>query len=121
MVCIRSLTQELEAHAFFQQPNFSFEKVFKKEITPIYKPNIGGETDTANFDPQFTAEVCVPSVPICAWRHRSVVDSVSFSLLPRCVNVYMYARPYVESQLLQQRSVGPKLWSQMASRDGRFA
>lgn len=49
--------QELEAHAFFQQPNFTFDKVYKKEITPIYKPNIGGETDTANFDPQFTAEV----------------------------------------------------------------
>jgi len=54
--------KELEAHAFFQQSNFSFDKVYKKEITPIYKPNIGGETDTANFDPQFTAEAAVDSM-----------------------------------------------------------
>eukprot|EP00964_Phaeocystis_antarctica_P056022 scaffold32998_cov54-Phaeocystis_antarctica.AAC.1 len=27
-------------------------KVYKKEYVPVYKPNIGDQTDTANFDPQ---------------------------------------------------------------------
>ncbi|KAL1514427.1 hypothetical protein AB1Y20_003527 [Prymnesium parvum] len=52
--------KELENHAFFS--SLDFQKVYKKEITPIYKPNIGGETDTANFDPQFTAEAAVDSM-----------------------------------------------------------
>ena len=38
------------------------EKVYNKEYTPIYKPNIGNLTDTGNFDPQFTAELPVDSV-----------------------------------------------------------
>ena len=54
------MSQELEAHEFYQP--LSFEKVYNKEYTPIYKPNIGAQTDTANFDPQFTAEAAVDSV-----------------------------------------------------------
>ena len=52
--------KELESHAFFF--SMDFQKVYRKEYTPIYKPNIGGETDTANFDPQFTAEAAVDSM-----------------------------------------------------------
>jgi len=52
--------KELESHAFFSA--LDFQKVYKKELTPIYKPNIGGDTDTANFDPQFTAEAAVDSM-----------------------------------------------------------
>jgi len=52
--------KELEAATFFQP--LDFEKVYRKEYTPIYKPNIGGETDVTNFDPSFTNEEAVDSV-----------------------------------------------------------
>jgi len=52
--------KELEKAAFFS--TISFNKVFNKEYTPIYKPNVGGETDVANFDPQFTQEAAIDSV-----------------------------------------------------------
>jgi len=52
--------KELERAPFFTP--LDFEKVYKKEYTPIYKPNIGGETDVANFDPTFTNEAAVDSV-----------------------------------------------------------
>jgi len=52
--------KELEKHAFFSP--IDFQKVFNKEYTPIYKPNVGGETDVANFDPQFTQEAAIDSV-----------------------------------------------------------
>jgi len=51
--------KELEKSAYFAA--LSFDKVFNKEYTPIYKPNVVGETDVANFDPQFTAETAVDS------------------------------------------------------------
>ena len=52
--------KELERQPFFASLNF--KKVFDKEYTPIYKPNLGGETDVANFDPTFTNEAAVDSV-----------------------------------------------------------
>jgi len=52
--------KELERNEFFA--TLDFGKVFRKEYTPIYKPNVGGELDVANFDPQFTAETAVDSV-----------------------------------------------------------
>ena len=54
------MSQELEAHEFYQP--LSFEKVYNKEYTPIYKPNVGSDTDVANFDPTFTKEAAVDSV-----------------------------------------------------------
>ena len=51
--------KELEAKAFFQPLDFA--KVYEKEYTPIYKPNLVGETDTTQFDPQFTSEQPVDS------------------------------------------------------------
>ena len=52
--------QELRNSRFFQV--LDFDKVYRKEITPIYKPNLGGATDVANFDPTFTNEQAVDSV-----------------------------------------------------------
>ena len=52
--------KELERARFFE--SLSFDKVFQKEYTPIYKPNLGSETDVANFDPQFTNETAMDSV-----------------------------------------------------------
>ena len=50
---------ELERQAFFQ--SLDFNRVFNKEYTPIYKPNLGSDTDTANFDPTFTREAAEDS------------------------------------------------------------
>ena len=36
--------------------------MYRKEYTPIYKPNIGSDTDVANFDPTFTNAEAVDSV-----------------------------------------------------------
>lgn len=52
--------KELEAHPFFQA--IDFKKVYEKAYTPVYKPDLGGETDVANFDPQFTGEQACDSV-----------------------------------------------------------
>jgi len=52
--------KELEQHTFFSALDFG--KVYRKEYTPIYKPNLGGDTDVANFDPTFTTEQAVDSV-----------------------------------------------------------
>merc|ERR1711918_145305 len=52
--------KELERSNFFAP--LDFEKVFRKEYTPIYKPNLGSETDVANFDPTFTNEQAADSV-----------------------------------------------------------
>jgi len=52
--------KELEKQPFFTSLDFS--KVDRKEYTPIYKPNIGSDTDVANFDPTFTGEQAVDSV-----------------------------------------------------------
>jgi len=51
--------KELEEHTFFRA--LDFQKVFRKEYTPIYKPTLNGATDTLQFDPQFTAEAAVDS------------------------------------------------------------
>ena len=50
---------ELEQHAFFQP--LDFNKVYNKEYTPVYKPNLSSATDTVQFDPQFTGEAAVDS------------------------------------------------------------
>ena len=55
----RRARQELEAKKFFQP--LDFEKVSRKEYTPIFKPNLSSNTDITQFDPQFTAEEAVDS------------------------------------------------------------
>jgi len=52
--------KELEKAPFFSALDFA--KVYRKEYTPIYKPNLGSDTDVANFDPTFTKEEAVDSV-----------------------------------------------------------
>ena len=51
---------ELERQTFFK--SLDFARVYAKEYTPIYKPNVGSDTDVANFDPTFTKEAAVDSV-----------------------------------------------------------
>jgi len=52
--------KELEQQAFLG--SLDFKRVYNKEITPVYKPNIGSELDVANFDPTFTGEQAIDSV-----------------------------------------------------------
>lgn len=46
--------RELRAHAFFQDIDWNLLK--SKSIPPPFKPHLTSETDTSNFDPEFTNE-----------------------------------------------------------------
>lgn len=46
--------RELRAHAFFA--DIDWELLKKKNIPPPFKPHLTSETDTSNFDPEFTNE-----------------------------------------------------------------
>ena len=60
-----------QAHEFFSP--LSFEKVYKKEYVPVYKPNIGAQTDTANFDPQVRSNLSV-----ARWYSMNMVVSLPY-------------------------------------------
>lgn len=51
---------DIKAHPFFK--SISWEKLFKKELDPPYKPKLKSTTDTGNFDSTFTSEPVVDSV-----------------------------------------------------------
>lgn len=44
--------EELKRHPFFV--DIDWEALTKKQITPPFKPKLKSETDTSNFDPEFT-------------------------------------------------------------------
>ncbi|KFY52944.1 hypothetical protein V496_08036 [Pseudogymnoascus sp. VKM F-4515 (FW-2607)] len=44
--------EELKRHPFFA--DIDWEALTKKQITPPFKPKLKSETDTSNFDPEFT-------------------------------------------------------------------
>ncbi|CAN3365462.1 serine/threonine-protein kinase Sch9p [Diutina catenulata] len=46
--------RELRAHPFFQDIDWSLLR--SKSIPPPFKPHLASETDTSNFDPEFTSE-----------------------------------------------------------------
>ncbi|KAG2734071.1 hypothetical protein G9P44_003596 [Scheffersomyces stipitis] len=46
--------RELRAHAFFN--DIDWELLRAKSIPPPFKPHLTSETDTSNFDPEFTSE-----------------------------------------------------------------
>lgn len=46
--------RELKAHAFFNDIDWELLKL--KSIPPPFKPHLSSETDTSNFDPEFTNE-----------------------------------------------------------------
>lgn len=45
---------ELKEHPFFQDVDWNLLKA--KDIPPPFKPHLSSETDTSNFDPEFTSE-----------------------------------------------------------------
>lgn len=50
---------DIRAHAFFAR--LDWDALYRKEVDPPYKPNVRSETDTSNFDKQFTNEPVVDS------------------------------------------------------------
>ena len=51
--------EELKEHPFFKE--YDWDAILAKRIEPQWKPIIKSETDTSNFDAQFTAERAGPS------------------------------------------------------------
>jgi len=51
---------DIRVHAFFK--DISWDKLYKKEIDPQYKPKVKSNDDTGNFDETFTKEPVVDSV-----------------------------------------------------------
>lgn len=52
---------EVQNHVFFS--NIDWEKLYKKQVKPPFKPKVESETDTSNFDPCFTEALPVDSLP----------------------------------------------------------
>lgn len=51
--------------AIRKQPFFAdmdFGKLYRKEIDPEFKPKLGGNLDSSNFDAEFTSEAVIDSV-----------------------------------------------------------
>ena len=46
--------EDIKKHPFFAP--LDWDQVYKKQYTPEWKPTIKGETDTSNFDEEFTQE-----------------------------------------------------------------
>ena len=51
---------EVQKHPFFA--GMDWEKLYKKQYKPPFKPKVESETDTSNFDPCFTEEMSVESL-----------------------------------------------------------
>ncbi len=47
--------QQIKSHAFFN--DIDFEKLYKKQIIPPFKPRVAAAGDTSNFDEIFTSEM----------------------------------------------------------------
>ncbi|KAL3985473.1 Protein kinase domain family protein [Acanthocheilonema viteae] len=63
--------QEIMQHEFFN--NINWEKLYRKEITPPFRPNVQSDTDTCYFDKEFTqapVQLTPPSV------HSGPLDTV---------------------------------------------
>jgi len=52
---------EVQRHPFFEGMNW--EKLYKKQYKPPFKPKVESESDTSNFDPCFTESLPVDSLP----------------------------------------------------------
>jgi len=52
--------EELKAHPFFK--SLDFVKLYKKQISPGFKPKVKSSNDTQNFDSAFTSEPVVDSL-----------------------------------------------------------
>ncbi|KAJ5080786.1 non-specific serine/threonine protein kinase [Anaeramoeba ignava] len=63
----------IKKHKFFEK--LDWEKVFNKEMTPTFKPEVKNPTDTRFFDREFTEENLAESVPEISFMGR---DSNAF-------------------------------------------
>mmetsp|Transcript_28161 Transcript_28161/g.84228 ORF Transcript_28161/g.84228 Transcript_28161/m.84228 type:complete len:762 (+) Transcript_28161:61-2346(+) len=57
---------EIKAHVFFDGINW--DKLYRKEVDPPFKPPLSGEFDVQNFDPEYTKQrpVDTPGIPTSA-------------------------------------------------------
>mmetsp|Transcript_10015 Transcript_10015/g.16114 ORF Transcript_10015/g.16114 Transcript_10015/m.16114 type:complete len:453 (-) Transcript_10015:131-1489(-) len=46
--------EDVKAHAFYE--DIDWNKMYNKEYTPSFKPDVKSDTDTGNFDKEFTGE-----------------------------------------------------------------
>lgn len=53
--------EEIKRHLFFK--DIDWQRLLKKGIKPPYKPHVDSDIDTSNFDPVFTSELVVDSLP----------------------------------------------------------
>ncbi|KAM5195004.1 ribosomal protein S6 kinase alpha-6 isoform 2-T3 [Hipposideros larvatus] len=69
--------EEIQTHDFFA--SIDWNKLYKREVKPPFKPNSGKEADTSCFDPEFTQRTPrdSPGLPASANTHR-VVEGFSF-------------------------------------------
>ncbi|KAJ3337899.1 hypothetical protein HDU93_000344 [Gonapodya sp. JEL0774] len=51
----------IKRHPFFR--TIDWDRLLRKEVRPPHKPMVASETDTSNFDPQFTEALPVDSLP----------------------------------------------------------
>ncbi len=67
-------------HPWFRP--LDFDKVMRREYSPVYKPTVNSGTDTSNFDPEFTAEPVVESlVPESELATANKADFSSFTYI----------------------------------------
>ena len=60
----------IRKHPFFA--DIDFDKLYRKEIEPEFKPRLNGVLDSSNFDSEFTSEAVVDSVVVSSPRDPSV-------------------------------------------------
>jgi len=60
-------SESIRVHPYFK--NIDWDALVKKEIEPTFKPSVKGDTDTSNFDRQFTSE------PVQQTPASSVLDA----------------------------------------------
>jgi len=52
--------EEVKKHPFFR--SIDWDKLYKKEVEPVFKPPVRSETDVSQIDPVFTSEKAIDSV-----------------------------------------------------------
>ncbi|XP_054625856.1 ribosomal protein S6 kinase alpha-2 isoform X1 [Dunckerocampus dactyliophorus] len=62
--------EEIKSHCFFA--SISWNKLYRKEIRPPFKPTVGRPEDTFHFDPEFTSRTPTdsPGIPPSANTHQ---------------------------------------------------
>eukprot|EP00834_Sanchytrium_tribonematis_P002360 NODE_71_length_24927_cov_1.205937.p18 type:complete len:141 gc:universal NODE_71_length_24927_cov_1.205937:513-91(-) len=71
---------QIKGHAFFQE--IDFEKLYKKQIVPPFKPRVAAAGDTSNFDEVFTNEMPKDSFEEARLSESVQKQFVGFTFVP---------------------------------------